>query len=170
MRINRRGFFMKPTANRPPSTPGPNARSASPGGRRVHRPQPADSEQQAKKNLHTGAGFFASRGPCAVRAGPSWSRLLGSGSASSSGSSGVSGGACSSRSGSSSVCGSSSRSVGGRGSGRCGLSSRSGSSHRSGGRCRLFLLATSSEGSSSDQSSQNDRVLHFGFLVGRVRG
>lgn len=102
---------------------------------------------------------------------PALMLLLGFGSASSSRGSSVSSGlGCIS-------CRSSS--VGCRGSSvgscrRCGFSrccGRSGSFHRCGscGRSGFFLLAASGEGSSSNQSGQNERVLHLGFLVEQTK-
>ena len=91
--------------------------------------------------------------------------LLGSGSASSGRSSGVSSslGSVGRRSGScvrSSRCGRSSFR-----SGRSWCRSRCRCFHRSGRRCwsGFFLLATSGECSSCDQGGQNERVLHFDF-------
>lgn len=48
--------------------------------------------------------------------------------------------------------------------GRCCGCCFSGGSSRSGSRCGFFLLAASSEGSSSDHGSQDEGLVHFSFL------
>jgi len=55
--------------------------------------------------------------------------------------------------------------------GSCGLSGRSGSSCGSGGgsRCRLFLLATGGQSGSSDQGSDDERLVHFRFSLRTVK-
>lgn len=82
---------------------------------------------------------------------------------------GIGGGSCSSVGSRCCCIGSgSSRSFGGRcgclGS-RCGCGSFGG---RCGSRSRLFLLAASGQSCSSDHGSQDQRVLHNNFLVGRL--
>jgi len=94
--------------------------------------------------------------------GPAWRTvcLLGGGS--------VGSGSCSS---SGSGIGSGGGSFGSRSCGGCGLSGRSGSCCGSGGRsrCRLFLLATGGQGSSSDEGSDDERLVHFRFSLRTVK-
>lgn len=141
-----------------------------------HQIKAPDSQESGAFSLYTSMGGGAptkkprsrERGPCLqdtrLQAVPGRKCLLGCGSVSSGGSSGSVG------------CGSGSRSGIGRGGSSfgsgccrcCGLSgSRSGGG--SGGRCRLFLLAASSQGSSSDQGSDDERLVHFRFSLRTVK-
>ena len=54
-------------------------------------------------------------------------------------------------------------------SGRCCRSGRSGGRCGRGSRCRLFLLATGSQGGSSDQGSDDEGLVHFRFSLRRVK-
>lgn len=123
--------------------------------------------QNAKKPRPCGSGLGAWASLAADQ--PAASCLLGCGSASGGRSCGVSGslGCVSCRRCRSGIGSRRCGCIGGHGSGSFGGSRRRGSRSLDGSWCRcwsgFFLLATSGEGSSSDQGGQNERVLHFRF-------